>query len=388
MNNRDRILRDISIHRGGIILLTSFILLILLLPAAAAEQTQTGQQLGIFVDSGQAPGENADNAVALGDLDGDKDLDAVLGSQVWLNDGAGLFTQKDQDEGFDGYKVEIALADIDGDEDLDLIAAMNGPNEIWLNNGSATFSNSGQELGESDNWALAVGDVDADEDPDILFADGSGHQLFLNNGSGAFTDSGQDLGGSGWRAVALEDVDGDNDLDAFFADCSLYLNNGSGAFTYKEGSPCDPADPVTMDMGDIDGDRDIDAIIGNATRNANIVMVNDGAGNFSNSGQALGEAATEQVVLSDVDLDGDLDLFSGNTTEAGGDPADQVWTNDGQGVFSDSGQMLGETVSFGAALGDVDADGDPDLLVGSAGAVNKLYFNGLTAVYMPVVMSK
>ena len=388
MKNQSQLFKAGSFYRGLALLLFSLLLLTILLPAAVADRSQIDQQLGIFVDSGQALGAPAENALALGDLDGDNDLDAVFSGQIWLNDGAGTFTQKEQDEGLNSYKVEIALQDVDGDDDLDLIAAMSGPNEIWLNSGGAVFSNSGQTLGETMSWALAAGDVDDDEDLDILFASDGGHKLYLNNGSGVFTASEQDFGGSGVRAVALEDVDGDEDLDAFFADCSLYLNNGSGEFTYKEGSPCNPADPVTMAMGDIDDDGDIDAVIGNATKNANIVMVNDGDGNFSSSGQTLGAASTEQVALSDVDLDGDLDLISANTTEIGGDPADQVWSNDGAGIFSDSGQTLGATDSFSAALGDVDGDGDPDLFVGSGGTENKLYFNGVAAVYLPVIVSK
>ena len=66
-----------------------------------------------------------------------------------------------------------------------------------------------------------------------------------------------------------------------------------------------------------------------------------------------------------------------------------MWMNDGQGLFSDSGQALGTTDSFAVALGDVDKDGDPDALVGAAreSPDNKLYLNGLSAVYLPVVMS-
>ena len=47
----------------------------------------------------------------------------------------------------DSFKYEIALADVDSDEDLDLVAAIDGSNEIWLNDGNAAFSNSFQSLG-------------------------------------------------------------------------------------------------------------------------------------------------------------------------------------------------------------------------------------------------
>lgn len=377
-----------SIWRALALLLFSLILLSLLLPAAMAEDVALNQLLGIFSDSGQALGENAGNAVAAGDLDGDDDMDVVMNGQVWLNDGAGIFSPKSQEPGLvDTFKFEIALADVDADEDLDLIIAAPGPNRVWLNNGSATFSDSGQALGANNSWAVAVGDVDDDDDVDLLFATEGGHELYLNDGDGLFVLSEQAFDGGGIRAVALEDVDGDSDLDAFFADCSLYLNDGSGEFAFKEGSNCDPVDPVTLDMGDIDGDEDIDAVIGNATTHANIVMINDGDGVFSDSGQALGSSSTEQVTLGDVDLDGDLDLYSGNTSEMGGNPADKIWLNDGDGVFGDSGQALGETDSVGVALADVDGDGDPDALVSSNGAANKLYLNGIAAVYMPVVMT-
>jgi len=359
---------------------------VFILPAAAGE-LELNPLRGTFFLSDQDLGENADNAVAVGDLDGDTDLDVIFMNRVWLNDGRGNFTEKGQEPGFGSFKFEIALADIDNDDDLDLVTAMPGPNEIWLNDGDAGFSNSGQGLGSSGSWALAVGDVDDDDDVDVVFTnDGSPHELYLNNGSGVFTAGNQDLGNAGYRAVALEDVDGNQTLDAFFADCSLYTNDGNGVFTFKENSSCSPPDPVTLVMGDIDGDMDTDAIIGNATLNPNMVMVNDGDGNFSNSGQMLGVNSTEQVALADVDLDGDLDLFSGNTTELGGEPADQIWMNDGQGVFTDSGQTLGNTNSSGAVFGDIDGDGDPDLLVGTNLGANKLYVNGRNGVYLAIVL--
>jgi hypothetical protein len=223
-------------------------------------------------------------------------------------------------------------------------------------------------------------------DLDVIFM----NRVWLNDGRGNFTEKGQEPGfGSFKFEIALADIDNDDDLDLVTAmpgPNEIWLNDGDGVFTFKENSSCSPPDPVTLVMGDIDGDMDTDAIIGNATLNPNMVMVNDGDGNFSNSGQMLGVNSTEQVALADVDLDGDLDLFSGNTTELGGEPADQIWMNDGQGVFTDSGQTLGNTNSSGAVFGDIDGDGDPDLLVGTNLGANKLYVNGRNGVYLAIVL--
>ena len=79
----------------------------------------------------------------------------------------------------------------------------------------------------------------------------------------------------------------------------------------------------------------------------------------------------ETVVVGDLDGDGDLDAFVVNIE----DQPNEVWLNDGAGFLSDSGQQLGSSYSFAAALGDVDADGEvagavPDgalILVASGG---------------------
>jgi hypothetical protein len=76
--------------------------------------------------------------VALGDLDEDGDLDAYLARNppecagVWLNDGAGAFSDSGQSL---GVGRELALGDLDGDGDLDafIIGMFPGPNEVWLN---------------------------------------------------------------------------------------------------------------------------------------------------------------------------------------------------------------------------------------------------------------
>ena len=68
---------------------------------------------------------------------------------------------------------------------------------------------------------------------------------------------------------------------------------------------------------------------------------------------------------------GHLDLVAGNTLQG-----DRVWLNDGVGNLSDSGQALGVSNSYAVALGDVDGDGDLDALVMSGAGPAKLWLNG------------
>ena len=73
---------------------------------------------------------------------------------------------------------------------------------------------------------------------------------------------------------------------------------------------------------------------------------------FTDSGQALGDSYSYEVVLGDLDGDLDLDAFIAKSG------ANQVWLNDSEGFFIDSGQFLGTSISYGVALGDLDGDKD------------------------------
>jgi len=345
---------------------------------AVTLQSGPGGDLGVFLDSGQNLGGSDSRGIAVGDLDGDGDLDVFVVNRyaphkVWLNDG-GAFTDSGQSLS-NWVTYSVALGDVDGDGDLDAFVGMVGANKVWLNDGSGVFTDSGQNLGSAGtiSMGVALGDLDGDGDLDAFVVNHSGQasRVWLNNGTGTFTDSGQSLSGSDGYAAALGDVDGDNDLDAFVVNGSgqakVWLNDGAGTFTDSAQSLGSGAKAVAF--GDVDGDGDLDAFVG--IYGANEVWLNDGSGVFSDSGQTLGSLASKGVALGDVDGDGDLDAFVINWLEA-----KTVWLNDGAGNFDDSGQALDSSSSGSVALGDADGDGYLDAFVANLNdETNKLWIN-------------
>ncbi|MFN2166276.1 MAG: FG-GAP-like repeat-containing protein, partial [Anaerolineae bacterium] len=187
---------------------------------------------------------------------------------------------------------------------------------------------------------------------------------------GLFSDSGQVIGDETGNSVALADLDADGDEDLFAANTGanrIWINQGGlqggdeGTFVMDPGQSLGSSISRHVALGDLDGDGDADAFVANGSflQTANRVWLNDGSGVFSDSGQSLGNAWTEQVALGDLDGDGDLDAVAANFYGSS-----RVWTNQGgaqggvEGVFGSGPGLPGS--SLDVALADFDLDGDLD----------------------------
>jgi hypothetical protein len=356
-------------------------------------------------------------SIGLGDMDGDGDLDLVTGNisqanRLYLNNGSAdpFSGVTGSDISSDGYiNRSIALGDVDGDGDLDLVAG-NGyqPNRLYLNNGTAApFSGvSGSDISSDAHYTLsiALGDVDGDGDLDLMAgnADDQPNRLYVNNGTAdPFSGvTGSDISSDAHASfsIALGDVDGDGDLDLIAGNYNnqinrLYLNEGSAdPFSGVTGADIssDVHASFSIALGDVDGDGNLDLIAGNISQANRLYLNNGTADPFSgvigsdissdvHSTYISSDAHnTRSIGLGDMDGDGDLDLVTGNISQA-----NRLYLNNGtadpfSGVTgSDISSDAHNTRSIG--LGDVDGDGDLDLVVGNYAQINRLYLNNGTA---------
>jgi hypothetical protein len=319
------------------------------------------------------------NQVGLGDFDGDGDLDAVFSnmgfhdSRIWINDGTGRFLDTGQVLTQQGHGVEVA--DLDGDGDLDIFMTCAGygvdgvehnkPSRIYFNDGSGRFTDSGQDLGDTDPSGNAVRllDLEGDGDLDALVVYYQlPDRIYLNDGRGGFSDRGRVAP----ESASPGDLDGDGDVDLFLREegsgYRVLLNDGTGTFLEHWSLADTGLVRGFVVLGDTDGDGDTDAVITNGDMERQTptrILLNDGAGRFADSGQALTAVTLGRPMLGDLDGDGAPDLV----LTSRGAPF-RVWVNDGRGGFTDSGFVAaGNRTPFTPVLGDLDGDGDLDLLI-------------------------
>jgi hypothetical protein len=241
------------------------------------------------------------------------------------------------------------------------------------------------------------------------------HVVLESNCDGTFTEIGV---ASGLRDVqagffAFADVDNDGDQDCFAGmdipmagmTSSLWLNNGSGVFTRKPGSGIEGvANQTTAGsavFADFDGDAKLDLFVGNGQTSYGTLddlFLGKGDGTFTKASTRLaGNVAnpTNGSVACDYDDDGDLDILVAVYGVSSGGAQNQLYKNDGHGMFTDvavasgfaslatgnywipstgngknpePGKMPGTYVgsnAFGLACEDADRDGDLDVVISS-----------------------
>ncbi|HEX7086056.1 MAG TPA: CRTAC1 family protein [Vicinamibacterales bacterium] len=337
--------------------------------------------------------------VAAGDYDNDGDLDlyvTAFGRNTLFrnNNGDGTFTDVTDAAGVhdDRWSTSAAFVDYDRDGYLDLFVA--NYLDFTVAGNKQCFDPAGTPDYCSPNAYEPVGD-----------------RLFRNLGNGRFEDVTESAGiaradGAG-LGVSIGDYNGDGWLDIYVANDAtpnqLWLNERDGTFVDDgplSGSALNaagnPEGSMGIASGDYDADGDEDLFVTNIIGETFVLYRNDGSGSFDDVRVMAGLAAPTApftgfgVDWFDYDNDGWLDLFITNgavniVEKLRGDPVpyrmpDLLFRNVGDGRFEDVSKQAGPAlarleVGRGAAFGDIDNDGDIDVLVNKNDGPVRLLLN-------------
>ncbi|TYP92662.1 Repeat domain-containing protein [Fodinibius salinus] len=292
-----------------------------------------------------------------------------------------------------GTSNNASTADLDGDGDLDIALALpTARNLILFNNGNGTFSTSIISSQANNSQSVITTDFNSDGRTDIFFVNlatnsTQNSELYINSQNN-FSDLSNQIPVNGaFTSVDLTDFNDDGLPDMLIGSetqNSLLRNNGNGSFDDLSTQRLPQFTGITRDVvfGDITGNNLEDIIIAN--QNSNRVLINTGSGFFTDqSGRYPFLNQVEEsrdVELADVDADGDLDLFVGNSNLQGGASSQDRLLINKQGSFVDqTTDRLPDLSSntFDTEFADFDGDRAIDLAVGNYdGGLRLLLNNG------------
>ena len=317
--------------------------------------------------------------------------------------GAGTFGPIVATLGTGALPTWILPADFDGNGLVDLLAygSNNGVLTLHLNQGNGTFIPSGSPVGNTASADVVAADMDGDGDLDLVDAVVTNITssplislvIYTNNGLGTFTASSRSIQiGNSSARLASGDIDGDGDQDIIAVVNNTVVktcfNDGEGRLALATDFNLASAPPRIL-LADMDNDGRLDLVA--TTSSASAVNILRGLGNGSFQSATAVAVTGTNLAVADLDNDGDLDILTSTISVI------NTRFNNGSGLFSGGASYptLGTTLNIlepcSITTGDIDGDGDLDLVSGAgdlSGKITVLLNNGFGAfggTYQPVV---
>lgn len=372
-----------------------FLCLEILLLSASAQEDPLFLSGVRYTAGGFAP-----TYIAVADLNGDRKPDVVAGEYysgfyldigVLLGNGDGTFQSPYKYYSGGGYPMGVAVADVNGDRKPDILVASElSVIGVLLGNGDGTFEAAVTYPCGTNPWSIAVADINGDGKPDAVLGTSIGLSVLLGNGDGTFQLAANYSSLRGFPAwVAVADVNDDGKPDLLAAtntqEIDVLLGKGDGTFAAPSAYPADGLYINSIVVADVNRDGRPDVIVTAPTctlpncgnLGAAGIFLGNGDGTFQRvTWYSAGAQGPYAAAIGDVNADEKPDIVVGD----GNPPSAGVMLGNGDGTFQAGLPFLSNSYyPTSVAIEDVNEDGRPDILLGvdyaGSGAVSVLLNN-------------